>query len=147
MIGISSGSRPCWRIHPQFRLDCSPAIRPFSNKTTLLSSCAKKNAVQTPITPPPITIASVSFGCGPAYVIGVFSEIGKGVIKVACILLDCHDKLWKEVKCQKWIIRFLIILLVAMMRLLNKLSNSEFWLSKSSRVALIARCAKLSLQE
>ena len=34
MSGISRGSRPCLRTQPQLRLDCSPAMPPFSQSTT-----------------------------------------------------------------------------------------------------------------
>ena len=34
IAGNSRGSRPCFRIQPQLRDDCSPAIRPFSHSTT-----------------------------------------------------------------------------------------------------------------
>ena len=34
IAGSSRGSRPCLRIQPQLRDDCSPAIRPFSHSTT-----------------------------------------------------------------------------------------------------------------
>jgi hypothetical protein len=33
------------------------------------------------MTPPPITTTSAALGGGPAYVIGVDKEIGKGVIR------------------------------------------------------------------
>ena len=32
--GISRGSRPCLRTQPQLRLDCSPAMSPFSHRAT-----------------------------------------------------------------------------------------------------------------
>ena len=32
--GISRSSRPFFRTQPQFRLDCSPAISPFSQSVT-----------------------------------------------------------------------------------------------------------------
>jgi hypothetical protein len=34
IAGSSRGSRPCFLIQPQLRDDCSPAITPFSHRTT-----------------------------------------------------------------------------------------------------------------
>ena len=42
MSGSSTGERHCWRTQPQFRPDCSPAIRPFSNSATATPDCARK---------------------------------------------------------------------------------------------------------
>ena len=60
--GSSSGSRPILRHQPQLRLDCSAAIWPFSHSTTGTPLLARKNAVQTPIIPPPITTTRVRVG-------------------------------------------------------------------------------------
>ena len=58
LSGISRGSRPMVRTQPQFRLDCSPPIRPFSQSVTETPRCARKRAVLTPAMPPPTTITS-----------------------------------------------------------------------------------------
>ena len=60
--GISRGSRPIFRHQPQLRLDCSPAICPFSHSATGTPFCARKNAVLTPMIPPPITTTPVCAG-------------------------------------------------------------------------------------
>ncbi len=60
--GISRGSRPILRHQPQLRLDCSPAMWPFSHSTTGTPLRARKNAVQVPMMPPPITTTPVRGG-------------------------------------------------------------------------------------
>src|SRR5690349_6203990 len=60
--GISRGSRPILRHQPQLRLDCSPAMWPFSHNTTGTPFRAKKNAVQVPMMPPPTTTTEVRAG-------------------------------------------------------------------------------------
>jgi hypothetical protein len=54
MIGNSPMSRPCWRTQPQLRLDCSPAMRPFSQSVTEGPVRRRNHAVITPMTPPPM---------------------------------------------------------------------------------------------
>ena len=71
MIGNSLGSRPCWRIHPQLRLDCSPATRPFSQSRTLEPPRARKYAHDVPTTPAPITATSTASGRGSLNATGV----------------------------------------------------------------------------
>ena len=48
MIGSSAGSRPCCRIQPQFRPDCSPARRPFSSRTARTPAFARYQPAITP---------------------------------------------------------------------------------------------------
>ena len=55
-------SRPITRVHPQFRPDCSPPIRPFSHCTTGLPFSARNSAVEVPTMPPPITTTLVRVG-------------------------------------------------------------------------------------
>lgn len=80
MIGSSCGSRPCWRIQPQLRLDCSPAMRPFSTSTARSPLRARNSAVVTPTTPPPITTTSARSDSGPLCATGLLSEMGKGIM-------------------------------------------------------------------
>ena len=51
--GISRGSRPILRTQPQLRLDCSPAIWPFSHKATDTPRLARNRAALAPMMPPP----------------------------------------------------------------------------------------------
>src|SRR5690242_15984738 len=60
--GISRGSRPILRHQPQLRLDCSPAMWPFSHNTTGTPLRARKKAVQVPMMPPPTTTTEVRTG-------------------------------------------------------------------------------------
>src|SRR5258708_4517144 len=60
--GISRASRPAWRHHPQFRLDCSQAIYPFSQSTTGIPRLASVSAAKVPIMPPPMTTTLVAAG-------------------------------------------------------------------------------------
>jgi len=60
--GISRGSRPILRHHPQLRLDCSPAICPFSQRTVETPFCARKSAVLAPMIPPPTITTSARAG-------------------------------------------------------------------------------------
>ena len=62
--GISRTSRAWMRIQPQFREDCSPAIRPFSQSTTGTPHSASMSAAVTPTTPPPMTTTSAASGSG-----------------------------------------------------------------------------------
>src|SRR5215468_5670740 len=62
MSGISRGSRPCCLQNPQLRPDCSPAISPFSHNATATPFCARKNAVDVPMMPPPMTTTSTRAG-------------------------------------------------------------------------------------
>src|ERR1700722_20363453 len=79
--GTSRGSRPILRHQPQLRLDCSAAMSPFSHSTTLTPSRARKNAVQTPMMPPPMmtTVAragrSRSDGTGSSAGGGIFARM------------------------------------------------------------------------
>ena len=57
-IGTSAASRPCWRIQPQLRLDCSPATRPLSQTSTDEPAWRRNHAVEMPMTPAPITTTS-----------------------------------------------------------------------------------------
>ncbi len=88
MIGSSAQSRPCWRIQPQLRLDCSPATRPFSTSTTLTPASARKKAVAVPAIPAPITTTSASSGSGPAKATGVASLI-IGMARDPCLQRHC----------------------------------------------------------
>ena len=60
--GISRGSRPILRHQPQLRLDCSPAMWPFSHSTVGMPRWARNSAVETPMMPPPMTTTSVEAG-------------------------------------------------------------------------------------
>ena len=60
--GISRGSRPILRHQPQFRLDCSPAMCPFSQRTVDTPFCARKSAVLVPMIPPPMITTSARAG-------------------------------------------------------------------------------------
>src|SRR5271163_4595255 len=60
--GNSARSRPIVRHQPQFRLDCSPAMRPFSHSVTETPFLARWSAALTPTMPPPTTTTSVRVG-------------------------------------------------------------------------------------
>src|SRR5579884_2598865 len=60
--GISRGSRAILRHQPQLRLDCSPAMCPFSHSTTETPFSARNRAVLTPMMPPPMTTTSACAG-------------------------------------------------------------------------------------
>src|SRR5512147_323101 len=60
--GTSARSRPILRHQPQLRLDCSPAILPFSQSATDTPFSARKSAVEAPTMPPPMTTTSASAG-------------------------------------------------------------------------------------
>ncbi len=60
--GSSRGSRPCLRTQPQLRLDCSPAMWPFSQRTTGTPLRARNSAVLVPMMPPPTTTTPVCGG-------------------------------------------------------------------------------------
>ena len=91
MMGSSAGSRPCWRIQPQLRLDCSPPTRPFSHSVTCTPALARKYAVEIPTTPPPMMSTSVACGSALANAMGVASEI-IGMV-VADLILMALSKL------------------------------------------------------
>ncbi len=74
MSGNSMGERPCWRTQPQLRPDCSPAIRPFSNRATDTPCRARKYAVETPTMPPPTITTSAEVGSGFAAAFQVHSS-------------------------------------------------------------------------
>ncbi len=60
--GISRGSRTILRHQPQLRLDCSPAMWPFSTSTTETPRCARNKAADVPMMPPPMTTISARAG-------------------------------------------------------------------------------------
>ena len=60
--GNSARSRPIVRHQPQFRLDCSPAMRPFSHSVTETPFLARWSAALTPTMPPPTTTTSARAG-------------------------------------------------------------------------------------
>ena len=64
MSGSSTGERHCWRTQPQFRPDCSPAMRPFSKSATDTPLRARKYAVELPMIPPPMIATSAAAGSG-----------------------------------------------------------------------------------
>jgi hypothetical protein len=59
---ILAGRAADWRHQPQFRLDCSQAIPPFSTSTTFTPRLLRNSALVRPITPPPITTTSACDG-------------------------------------------------------------------------------------
>src|SRR5277367_1941509 len=81
--GISRGSRPILRAQPQLRLDCSPAMWPFSHSTTGMPLRARKNAVLVPMMPPPTTTTPVRAGSSVSDVTGST----RGAIR------ELHDRL------------------------------------------------------
>src|SRR5207247_515934 len=60
--GNSRGSRAILRHQPQLRLDCSPAMWPFSHSTVATPRCARNRAVLVPIMPPPMMTTSAWAG-------------------------------------------------------------------------------------
>ena len=62
LSGISRGSRPMVRHQPQLRLDCSPPMRPFSQRAAEMPFSARASTVLTPMMPPPITTTSTRAG-------------------------------------------------------------------------------------
>src|SRR5437016_5544095 len=60
--GISRGSRTILRHQPQLRLDCSPAMCPFSHSTAETPFCARNSAVLVPMMPPPTITTSARAG-------------------------------------------------------------------------------------
>src|SRR5215471_4180792 len=78
--GISRGSRPILRHQPQLRLDCSPAMWPFSHSTTGMPLRARKNAVQVPMMPPPITTTEVRAGSSVLDVTGSTRGAMRGLL-------------------------------------------------------------------
>ncbi len=60
--GNSRGSRPILRHQPQLRLDCSPAMWPFSHKATETPFSARNSAALVPMIPPPIITTSARAG-------------------------------------------------------------------------------------
>src|SRR5262245_46155653 len=74
---ISRGSRPCVRHQPQFRLDCSAPMSPFSQSTTSIPLSASASAVLAPMIPPPITTAAARPGGRRS----LSTESGRGVLE------------------------------------------------------------------
>ena len=60
--GISRGSRAILRHQPQLRLDCSPAMWPFSHSTVETPFSARNSAALVPIMPPPMITTSARAG-------------------------------------------------------------------------------------
>src|SRR5260221_14019494 len=77
--GISRGSRAILRHQPQLRLDCSPAMWPFSQSTVGMPFLARKSAVLAPMMPPP-TLTTPALG-GRALSEGTGSTRGAIVLR------------------------------------------------------------------